>query len=225
LGIRDANGFTKCDDVLNQQSRQAAAESVRTGAPLGCAAAKQAGGSDTCQNLELACCLTNDHCQSYGCDENIVYDWYYGCTKIDFGKANIGAKSDAAAGAVCAAGTFGCGRVFSTAGNYKSCQPSLSDIHYWSDEKKCDPNPNPTIGNCASRIIAPILAAPAVYHLHKRGIMSWGNENARQRFLKRRTPVCVRRQNALPAAARLNNGMENQRCRNARMLIRNSKNN
>ena len=151
LGIRDANGFTKCDDVLNQQSRQAAAESVRTGAPLGCAAAKQAGGSDTCQNLELACCLTNDHCQSYGCDENIVYDWYYGCTKIDFGKANIGAKSDAAAGAVCAAGTFGCGEGISTAGNYKSCQPSLSDIHYWSDEKKCDPNPNPTIGNCAQQ--------------------------------------------------------------------------
>jgi len=47
--------------------------------------------------LKLACCLTNDHCQSYGCDESFVYDWYYGCTNLDFGKqkskANLSPES------------------------------------------------------------------------------------------------------------------------------------
>lgn len=152
LGIRDSNGFTKCDDILNQQSRQAAAESIRTSS-LGCAAGKQSGGSATCQDLELACCLTNDHCKSYGCDENIVYDWYYGCTKIDFGKAGfVNAKSDdVESGEVCAPRTFGCGEGISDAGYYKTCQPSVSNIHYWSENKKCDPNPNPVVGNCAQQ--------------------------------------------------------------------------
>jgi len=36
--------------------------------------------------IKLACCTTDDTCQSYGCDKNIIYDWTYGCTNIDFGK-------------------------------------------------------------------------------------------------------------------------------------------
>lgn len=94
-------------------------------------------------DLELACCLTNDHCQSYGCDQNIVYDWYYGCTKIDFGKVFTNSKQGKIGDCdVCAPGTYGCGSGISSAGNYKACTNRTStsqNLACWSIDKKCNP--------------------------------------------------------------------------------------
>lgn len=87
----------------------------------------KAGLGEKIKDVQLACCLTADHCQSYGCDKDIVYDFFYGCTKIDFGKQLIVKKSDGSSCAVCSPGTFGCGEDLTTQNSsgvyaYKKCE-------------------------------------------------------------------------------------------------------
>jgi hypothetical protein len=79
--------------------------------------------------------LTGDHCQSKGCDQNIVYDSYYGCTKINFGKQLVVKKSDGTDCGVCALQTFGCGEGLT--------QKDASGIYAY---KKCEPNTDTTAG-------------------------------------------------------------------------------
>jgi len=127
--INDFNGMTDCQSLDEPlQSREITTKNIRE--KLGCAASQSSDTSSSlCQSLELACCLTGDHCQSKGCDENIVYDSYYGCTKINFGKQLVVKKSDGSDCGVCALQTFGCGESLTQKDSngvyaYKKCEPN-----------------------------------------------------------------------------------------------------
>ena len=133
--INDSNGMTDCQNLGDPlQSSQTTTNDIR--GKLGCAASQSTQTSSAlCQSLELACCLTGDHCQSKGCDQNIVYDSYYGCTKINFGKQLVVKKSDGTDCGVCALQTFGCGEGLTT--------KDASGIYAY---KKCEPNTDATAG-------------------------------------------------------------------------------
>jgi len=127
--INDSNGMTDCQNLGEPaQSRETTAKDIR--GKLGCAASHSSDTSSSlCQSLELACCLTGDHCLSKNCDQNIVYDSYYGCTKINFGKQLVVKKSDGTDCGVCALKTFGCGEGLTTKDSsgvyaYKKCEPN-----------------------------------------------------------------------------------------------------
>lgn len=112
--INDQGGTVNCANIPGPKlSRQDFEKKVRMEQLLcqGDSQSDAISNGPLCQAVELACCLksNSDHCQAYGCDKGIVYNSYYGCTKVNFGKQLVVKKSDGSDCAVCSPGTFGCG--------------------------------------------------------------------------------------------------------------------